>query len=97
MTKDKMKDSADSAASTLRPVAKALVKAGVVAYDKMKETVAQANAQLTDFVEEARAEMAQTRSSEKARDASRQGNAKSSGAKPEAGRQRSKRSKRQGK
>jgi hypothetical protein len=94
-TEGKTKDSAESVASSLRPVAKAIVKAGVVAYDRVKETVAQANAQLSDFVQEARAELAKTRDSEKKPDgASKQRQTAPRGSKQRAGGQRSKRSKR---
>ena len=44
-------------ASGLRPLAKALVKGGVVLYDAAKEGVAEAGEQLNDMVAEARAEM----------------------------------------
>jgi hypothetical protein len=58
--KDGAKDSEDSVGEALRPVAKALVKAGVIAYDKLRETVVQANTQFTSIVEEARGEMKST-------------------------------------
>jgi hypothetical protein len=45
-------------ASSLRPVAKILVKGGVMVYDAVKESVAEAGEQFTDLVAEARAEIA---------------------------------------
>jgi hypothetical protein len=51
-------------ASGLRPMAKALVKGGVVAYDAVKETVAEAGEQLNDLVAEVRAEMTESASNE---------------------------------
>jgi hypothetical protein len=58
--KDGLKDSEETVGEALRPVAKALVKAGVMAYDKLRETVAQANTQLSSMVEEARTEIRPT-------------------------------------
>ena len=52
--KDAAKDAQDSVAEALRPAAKALVKAGVIAYDRLRETLVQANTQLSNIVEEAR-------------------------------------------
>jgi hypothetical protein len=48
----------------LRPLAKALVKGGVMVYDSMKETVAEAGEQLNDLVAEARSEMSESEGSE---------------------------------
>jgi hypothetical protein len=61
----KRKNSTESVASPLRPVAKAIVKAGLVAYDKVIETVSQANTQLADFVQEARGERGKAEGLEK--------------------------------
>jgi hypothetical protein len=55
--KDGAKDSEESVGEALRLVAKALVKAGVIAYDKLRESVAQANTQLGSMLSEARTEM----------------------------------------
>jgi hypothetical protein len=57
-------DSEDGVSEALRPVAKALVKAGVIAYDKLRETVVQANTQLSSMVNEARSGMRQTSAAE---------------------------------
>ncbi len=46
-------------ASGLRPLAKAVVKGGVLVYDAVKETVAEAGEQINDLVAEARTEMAE--------------------------------------
>lgn len=46
-------------ASGLRPLAKALVRGGLVLYDAAKEGVAEAGEQFNDLVEETRAEMKQ--------------------------------------
>ena len=46
-------------ATGLRPLVKAVVKGGVVVYDSLKETVAEAGEQLSDIVAEARSEMTQ--------------------------------------
>ncbi|WHZ27642.1 MAG: hypothetical protein OJF51_002439 [Nitrospira sp.] len=46
-------------ASGLRPLAKALVRGGLVLYDAAKEGVAEAGEQFNDLVEETRAEMNQ--------------------------------------
>jgi hypothetical protein len=61
----KRKDAKVTGASPLRPVAKAIVKAGLVAYDKVIETVSQANTQFADFVQEARGERGKAEGSEK--------------------------------
>jgi hypothetical protein len=53
-------------ASALRPLAKALVKGGVVVYDAAKETVAEATEEFNDLVAEARAEMAEPAKAEPA-------------------------------
>jgi len=45
-------------ASSLRPLAKSLVKGGVTLYDAAKEGMAEAGEQLGDLVAETRAEMA---------------------------------------
>lgn len=47
-------------ASGLRPLAKAVVKGGIMVYDALKETVAEAGEQFNDLVAEARAEMAES-------------------------------------
>jgi hypothetical protein len=41
----------------MRPVAKTLVKGGVMAYDKTREMVAEVGEQMSDLVAEARAEL----------------------------------------
>jgi hypothetical protein len=64
-SKGKGKESEESLGRAVRPVAKALVKVGVIAYDKLKDTVVQANTELTSLVEEARAEMADVSQKEK--------------------------------
>ena len=52
--------------SSLRPLAKALVKGGVVVYDAVKESVAEAGEQFNDLVAEARAEIAEPAKTEPA-------------------------------
>ncbi len=47
-------------ASGFRPLAKAAVKGGLMIYDAVKETVAEAGEQLNDLVAEARSEMAES-------------------------------------
>jgi hypothetical protein len=46
--------------SSLRPLAKAVVKGGVMVYDSLKESVAEAGEQFNDLVAEARSELAET-------------------------------------
>ncbi|WP_447984053.1 DUF5132 domain-containing protein [Nitrospira sp. Nam74] len=46
--------------SALRPLAKAVVKAGVTVYDSAKDFVAEAGEEMSDMVAEARAEMVET-------------------------------------
>lgn len=43
-------------ASGFRPVAKAVVKGGIMVYDGVRETVAEAGEQISDLIAEARAE-----------------------------------------
>jgi hypothetical protein len=45
-------------APVLRPVAKSLLKAGLIAYDQGRATLAELNEQTSDFVAEARSELA---------------------------------------
>jgi hypothetical protein len=45
-------------ATSLRPLAKALIKGGVNLYDSVKETVAEAGEQFNDLVAEVRSEIA---------------------------------------
>jgi hypothetical protein len=45
--------------SSLRPLAKVVVKGGVMVYDALKESVAEAGEQLNDLVAEARSELAE--------------------------------------
>jgi hypothetical protein len=45
--------------SMLRPLAKVVVKGGVMAYDAVKESVAEAGEQVNDLVAEARAEISE--------------------------------------
>jgi uncharacterized protein DUF5132 len=52
--------------SSLRPLAKAIVKGGVVLYDAVKESVAEAGEQLNDLVAEVRAEISETAGNEEA-------------------------------
>jgi hypothetical protein len=53
-------------ASGLRPLAKAVIKGGVIIYDAVKETVAEAGEQLSDLVAEAKAELAESTTDESA-------------------------------
>jgi hypothetical protein len=55
--------------SSLRPLAKALVKGGVLLYDSVKESVAEAGEQLNDLVAEVRAEISETAGNEEAAEA----------------------------
>ena len=48
----------------LRPVAKTVLKAGLVAYDQTRVAMAEMNERASDFVAEARAEMSENGSSE---------------------------------
>jgi hypothetical protein len=52
--------------SSLRPLAKALVKGGVLLYDSVKESVAEAGEQLNDLVAEVRTEISETAGNEEA-------------------------------
>jgi len=51
-------------ASGLRPLAKAVIKGGVLVYDAAKEAVAEAGEQLNDLVAEARTELAESAKAE---------------------------------
>jgi hypothetical protein len=44
--------------AAIRPLAKSAVKGGILLYDSMKETLAEAGEQVTDMVAEVRAEVA---------------------------------------
>ncbi len=46
--------------SIFRPVAKELVKAGIVAWDYVSETVAEAGEQVSDLMAEARSELSES-------------------------------------
>jgi hypothetical protein len=49
---------APAALALLRPLAKTIIKGGVVAYDKTSEMMAEASEQLSDLVAEVRADLA---------------------------------------
>jgi hypothetical protein len=53
-------------ASGLRPLAKAVIKGGVLVYDAAKEAVAEAGEQFNDLVAEARTELAESGKAEAA-------------------------------